>query len=232
MEKLESIYQELKIAPLTELTKKVLEEKLKLASDLWDKSDDPFDDQILHVYDQTICLIYILMESLSTQNHRSTVHTTSSSPQESSINPINKESDSNGTVHQIRKHIDGKSSDQAVIQGSTLESNNENIPFWSKLDSNVKEINFIKKPLNLQSNKPLCHIKINQPLMMASEPKAGKFKKFSSKASNTSIEFQWLHSIFKTQFQFNVLSTWWPIKRNRLDELFCRYAIKISSKIN
>ncbi len=50
----------------------------------------------------------------------------------------------------------------AVVKGSTLESDNENIRIWSKLNSNVKEINFIKKPPNLQSNKPLCHIKISQ----------------------------------------------------------------------
>lgn len=228
MEKLESIYQKLKIAPLAELTKKVLEEKLKLASELWDKSDDPFDSQIIRVYDQTVCLIYNLMENLRTQNH---IHPAKQYIQDPVVNTQENLIKSAQVQKSQNGDMSSDSSDQVVTQRSTLKSNNANIPFWSKLDSNVKAINFIKIPPNLQSNKPLRRIKINQPL--ASEPKAGKFEKISSKASTVPKRVE-IHSIYEIQFQFNVLSTWWPIKRNRLDEL-CRwlgYSIKILCKIN
>src|ERR1700761_9369021 len=62
------LYKELKVVPLGELTKKILESKLKVASELWHKIDDAFDDRVLQIYEQTIFLIFTQINNLSSQN--------------------------------------------------------------------------------------------------------------------------------------------------------------------
>lgn len=223
MQKLENIYQELKIVPLGEVTKKFLEAKLKLAGDIWNEIENAFDDEVLHVYEQIILIVYSLKENLGTQN---------------CIRP--------SEVQPVMSHqTDRKSSNWSISENASLEAPNHKVSIWPELDSGAKEIKFIEKPMHLRSIKPLHRIVINQPLLIDKEAKlvenfrletstatssiyklktSNKIGKESTndKFKHRSIQYYRINEIVLMKININ-LASWWSIKRNLLGELLNRW---------
>lgn len=155
------------------------------------------------------------------------------------INPHASTSNSNRSeVDRMQQSQNGsnvKSSEQVVNQESTLESGKKKIPTWSKLDPNVRNVNFIEKPLHLRSTTPLRRIIINQLRLMGKESHKDKLVEnvplktstassrlfqfiLTGKFQRKSSEIQYCASL--ETFSFNKsLSIWWPIKRNLIFEL-------------
>lgn len=232
---LEEIYVGLKIATEEELTKNILERKLKVVMVLWDKiydtnttigesADSGFQieyftskeyDEAFSIFDASVMLIYSYLDLLRTQSSIQSIQISEvvkvTEHRNENFKSTVQQDYQNSTILDGNQHQQSQANETNFSQNSPLETINEIISGRSEVEPEAENINFTEKLLLIQrSKKPLRRVQIIQPNKMQ--------ENFELRSKSSEAHHGEPTDLPLSKF-IRILSTWWPTKRNLILEI-------------